>query len=116
MPVTLESPGPQTSLRITSPSGGKTDLKSGKLGKLSFTETGELGIYNVQSGGKTIDQFAVNLFDPGESDIRPNRSPTIKVGDVEVKGETALAGRPKRNLENRGPDRPSGIACRMVYL
>ncbi len=87
MPVTLESPGGQTSLSIISPSGGKTDLKSGKLGKLSFTESGELGIYHVQSGGKAIDQFAVNLFDPGESDIRPNRSPSIKVGDAEVKGE-----------------------------
>ena len=88
-PVVLESPGQQTNLGILSPSGGKIDLKSGKLGKLSFTETAELGIYRVQSGGKTVDQFAVNLFDPGESDIRPNRSPTIKVGDVEVKGETA---------------------------
>jgi hypothetical protein len=87
MPVNLESPGGQTTLSILSPRGGKTDLKSGKLGKLSFTETGELGIYHVQSGGKAIDQFAVNLFDPGESDIRPNRSPAIKVGDVEVKGE-----------------------------
>jgi len=87
MPVTLESPGGQTTLSILSPTGGKTDLKSGNLGKLSYTETGELGIYHVQSGGKAIDQFAVNLFDPGESDIRPNRSPSIKVGDVEVKGE-----------------------------
>ena len=87
MPVALESPGGQTVLSIVSPTGGKTELKSGKLGKLSFTETGELGIYHVQSGGKTIDQFAVNLFDPGESDIRPNSSPSIKVGDVEVKGE-----------------------------
>jgi hypothetical protein len=87
MPVNLESPSGQTTLNIISPTGGKTELKSGKLGKLSFTETGELGIYRVQSGGKAIDQFAVNLFDPGESDIRPNRSPSIKVGDVEVKGE-----------------------------
>ncbi len=89
MPATLESPGGQATLSILSPSGGKTDLKSDKLGKLSFTQTAELGIYSVQSGGKTVDRFAVNLFDAGESDIRPNRSPTIKVGDVEVKGETA---------------------------
>jgi len=88
MPVTLESPGVQAILYVQSPTGVKTDLKSGKMGKLSFTETSELGIYDVQSGGKTIDHFAVNLFDSGESDIRPNRSPTIRVGDVEVKGET----------------------------
>jgi hypothetical protein len=87
MPVNLESPGGQATLNIISPTGGKTELKSGKLGKLSFTETGELGIYHVQSGGKAIDQFAVNLFDPRESDIRPDRSPAIKVGDMEVKGE-----------------------------
>jgi hypothetical protein len=88
VPVMLELPGGQPMLSITSPSGGKTDLKSGKLGKLSFSGTGELGIYHVQMGGKTINRFAVNLFDPGESDIRPNRSPAIKVGDVEVKGES----------------------------
>ena len=78
-PVGLELPGGQNKLSVVSPSGGKTELKSGKLGKLSFTETWDLGIYRVESGGKTIDQFAVNLFDPGESDIRPNRSPSIKV-------------------------------------
>jgi hypothetical protein len=89
MPATLESGGGQSTLTILSPSGGKTELKFDKLGKLSFTQTAELGIYSVQSGGKTVDRFAVNLFDAGESDIRPNASPTIKLGDVEVKGETA---------------------------
>jgi hypothetical protein len=89
--VTLASAGPQSSLRITSPTGTKIDLKAGNLGKVSYAETGDLGIYYVQSGGKTVDRFSVNLFDPGESDIRPNRSPTIKVGDVQVKGESALA-------------------------
>ena len=74
-------------VRVKTPSGNKVDLKAGKSGKLSFTETGELGIYEVQSGGKTVDRFAVNLFDPAESDIRPNPSPSIKVGEVKVEGE-----------------------------
>jgi hypothetical protein len=30
----------------------------------------------------------VNLFDPVESASRPDPNPTIKVGDVKVKGET----------------------------
>jgi hypothetical protein len=85
--VTLESPGGQGNFSVISPSGMKTDLKPGKMGKLSFADTGELGIYRVLSGNKTTEQFAVNLFDAGESDIRPNRSPSIKVGDMEIKGE-----------------------------
>jgi len=89
MPVALESTGPDLNLCIVSPSGGKTNLKTGKMGKLSFAETAELGVYQVQTGGKTTHRFTVNLFDARESDIRPNSSPSIKVGDVEVKGETA---------------------------
>jgi hypothetical protein len=87
--VPLEVAAPEAQVRIKTPVGNNVDLKSGKSGKLSFTETAELGIYEVQSSGKTVDRFAVNLFDPAESDIRPNPSPSIKVGDVEVKGETA---------------------------
>jgi hypothetical protein len=74
-------------LRVKTPQGKFIDVKSGKSGKLSFTETSELGIYEVQTGGKTIDQFAVNLFDPAESDIRPDPSPSIKLGEVKVQGE-----------------------------
>jgi hypothetical protein len=81
-------------VRVKTPSGGVADLKAGKSGKLSFTETSELGIYDVQTGGKTVDRFAVNLFNPAESDIRPNLSPDnqafeIKVGETVVKGEAS---------------------------
>ena len=78
------------------------DLKSGKPGKLSFTETGELGIYHVQIGRKDNRSIRRESFRPGESDIRPNRSPTIKVGDVEVEGRGRLASRSEGNLENPG--------------
>jgi hypothetical protein len=82
------------SVRVKTPSGGVAELKAGKSGKLSFTETSELGIYEVQTGGKTVDRFAVNLFNPAESDIRPNLSPDnqtleIKVGETVVKGEAS---------------------------
>jgi hypothetical protein len=85
--VPLDVATAEAKVRIKTPSESNIDLKSGKSGKMSFTETSELGIYEVQSNGKTVDRFAVNLFDPAESDIRPNPSPTIKVGEVEVKGE-----------------------------
>jgi hypothetical protein len=55
---------------------------------VAFAETGELGVYQVESGGKTVRRFAVNLFDPNESAIRPDLAPTIKIGDVKVAGES----------------------------
>ncbi|GAB4504897.1 MAG: BatA and WFA domain-containing protein [Anaerolineales bacterium] len=54
-------------------------------GALTFTETGELGYYAVNfiaGESQTFQTFAVNLFDPAESDIRPR--PTIQVGSAEV--------------------------------
>ena len=53
--------------------------------KLVFSDTSELGYYAVNFIGKdasTADYFAVNLFDPSESDIRPR--PTIQVGRTAV--------------------------------
>jgi hypothetical protein len=87
--VALEVATPEATVHIKPPSGPNVDMKAGKTGKLSFTETNDLGIYELRSGGKTADRFAVNLFNAAESDIRPNPSPAIKVGDVEVKGEAA---------------------------
>ena len=36
----------------------------------SFHETDQLGVYEVQAGGKLAGRFAVNLFDRDESDVR----------------------------------------------
>ena len=35
-----------------------------------------------------MQQFAVNLLDPAESNIRPPAEPAIKIGYVEVAGKT----------------------------
>ncbi len=64
------------------------------MGKAVLSDTGELGVYEVRSGGKTVRRFAVNLFSPAESAIRPDTSPAIKIGDVKVDGERSWeAGR-----------------------
>lgn len=54
-------------------------------GAITFTETGELGYYAVNfivGESQTFQTFAVNLFDPTESDIRPRA--TIQVGSAQV--------------------------------
>jgi hypothetical protein len=87
-PVVLEGTAPLANLQVRTPAGKTTDLKAGKLGKVNFTATGELGPYEVRCEGETLRWFAVNLFHSAESNIRPNPKPVIKIGYVEVEGQT----------------------------
>jgi hypothetical protein len=86
--IALEAPNAGAALQVRTPSDKIIDLKAGPSGRSLFSDTKELGIYEVRSGGKILQRFAVDLFDPLESDIRPDPSPSIKVGDVVVSGET----------------------------
>ena len=88
MPVTLDAPDSRTGLDVQIPSGATVQLPPSSSGKLTFTATDELGVYRVLCGGKLVQQFAVNLLDPAESNIRPPADPTIKIGYVEVAGKT----------------------------
>jgi hypothetical protein len=88
MPVTLDAPDSRTGLDVQTPSGATVSLPPSSSGKLTFTATDELGVYRVLSGGKLVQQFAVNLLDQEESKIRPDAEPRIKIGYVEVAGET----------------------------
>ena len=88
MPVTIEAPDARTGLDVQIPSGSTVHLPPSSSGKLTFTATDELGVYRVLSGGKLVEQFAVNLLDPAESNIRPATDPKIKIGYVEVAGKT----------------------------
>ena len=86
-PVTLDAPDPRTGLDVQNPSGATVHLPPSSSGKLTFTATEELGVYRILSGGKAVQQFAVNLLDKEESDIRPPTNPSIKIGYVEVAGK-----------------------------
>lgn len=88
MPVTVEALDSRMSMDIQTPSGATVHLPPSSSGKLTFTATDELGVYRILSGGKLVQQFAVNLLDADESNIRPPVEPTIKIGYVEVAGKT----------------------------
>jgi hypothetical protein len=87
-PVSLEGLPSQSGLRVRTPSGRTVELPAGKSGKVTFTETSEVGVYEVQAAGKSLRRLAVNLFDPVESDIRPGSEPALKIGYVDVPGRT----------------------------
>jgi len=49
-------------------------------------------VYDVQEQGKVTDHFAVNLFDPAESDIKVRPEKSIHIGNVEVTGQANWEG------------------------
>jgi hypothetical protein len=86
-PVTLDAFGPGQKMTVRMPSGNRVELPQNKAGKIGFTQTTELGVYDVLLGEKTVRRFAVNLFQPSESDIPPKES--IQLGWVKVEGKSA---------------------------
>jgi hypothetical protein len=88
--VNLESPFADKPIQVRSPSGHVVELTRAKQGRFSFAETDELGVYEVRSGGKTFQRFAVNLFSIAESDLRPRSE--LNIGHQEVVAKPA-AGR-----------------------
>lgn len=67
---------------VASPSGTLHPLTLSST-SLTFTETGEIGYYAVNFlTGETrrVEYFAVNLFDPSESNIRP--AETLQIGQM----------------------------------
>jgi hypothetical protein len=88
MPVTLEAPAPKTALTVRTPSGAVFELPGGDSGKVGFTDTAELGVYEVRAAGKTVRRFAVNLCDPAESNIRPDPQAALKIGYTDVPGQS----------------------------
>lgn len=69
--VPVESPVPGAPLQIATPQGRTVQIREASAGPQTFADTAELGIYEVSSSGKNVHQFAVNLFQPAESDLPP---------------------------------------------
>ena len=67
--------------------GERTTLSRGPRNVFAFSNTREIGAYEVLEGDKVVQRFTVNLFDPLESDIRPREENTIRIGYVDVEGE-----------------------------
>jgi Ca-activated chloride channel homolog len=79
---------PAEQVVIASPSGRNYAYLPGESGFL-FSDTGELGVYSVNFLAETsqsVEYFTVNLFDEGESFIRPAES--IQVGRASISPTT----------------------------
>jgi hypothetical protein len=89
-PITLRSPAHITEITVTDPRGQSQRLQRSGQTPFVYTHTQELGVYAVSEGpDRQITQhFAVNLFDPQESDLRPRSS--LEFGHEAVQGQTVF--------------------------
>jgi hypothetical protein len=87
--VELRSDSGAREVTVKSPSGETTTVSRGPRNVFPFSGTGQLGAYEVREGDKLTQRFTVNLFDTQESDIRPRREGAIKIGYVDVEGDTS---------------------------
>lgn len=69
------------SVKITLPDGDDVTLNLEETAQVAFAETSQAGIYSVEvrDGDRTVsrESFAVNLFEPQESNITPRESVVI---------------------------------------
>jgi hypothetical protein len=82
--VAIKSEIPSEELTVETPQGVKRSATRGKDGAFHFSQTDELGPYEVSDGTNTIERFTVNLFDELESNIRPAKEQSLEIGNVNV--------------------------------
>jgi Ca-activated chloride channel family protein len=89
--VTLSLPPGAESATVTRPDGTTARLLP-ESGRVVFADTTQLGVYRVTWGGASQNEergaaqasFAVNLFSPQESDVRPAQTlPLLGLGEEE---------------------------------
>ncbi len=79
--LSIKPRGGDEALAVTAPDGRTYTVRPTEAGVV-FLETTQLGLYSVASNQGSLGVFAVNLFDPAESAIRP--AAAVRLGRVEV--------------------------------
>ena len=91
--VQVVRPGGAMTARIRMPDGSLDTLDRGTRPDFLIAGTDQLGVYAVTwsnpDGGEATRRFAVNLFDPLESDLTP--APAVTIGT-----NTIIAGEPRK--------------------
>ncbi len=79
--LTIKPAGGDNVIAIEDPDGTRYAATATEAGVV-FADTRALGVYSVFSNQSNLGAFAVNLFNPAESGIRP--APAVRVGRSEV--------------------------------
>ena len=88
-PVELRTAGNVPELTVVDPAGKTFTVRRTAEDVFQFHDTNRLGVYDVRRRDQVIERFAVNLFDPQESDVRLRPSQdaegaTIEPADIRI--------------------------------
>jgi len=79
--LVIKPSGGDTVVAVDDPNGNRYAATATEAGVV-FADTHVLGVYTVVSDQSVLGSFAVNLFNPGESNIRPAQ--VIRIGKSDV--------------------------------
>jgi Ca-activated chloride channel homolog len=80
--IRLDHPAEIAEIAVRLPDGSLVELPE-RSARIPFIETNRVGVYTVSVDGRTFGRFAVNLLNPGESNLAPPESGTDSEG-IEV--------------------------------
>lgn len=89
MPYQLRAETQQPEVTIVNPKQEKVTVRRNRQNLYEFADTQQVGVYQVWDGDQLIQQFAVNLFNPAESDVRTRPQEKVVLGNVELAAGTA---------------------------
>ena len=75
---------------VINPQQKKLTVRRNRQNLYEFTDTQDVGVYQVWDADQLVQQFAVNLFNPAESDVRTRPDEKVRLGNVELAAGTAL--------------------------
>jgi Ca-activated chloride channel homolog len=90
--ISLAMPPEASNATVTRPDGTRLQTAV-EQGRLTFSDTYQLGVYQVRWGQEGQASFAVNLFSPQESNVKPEQSLELFSASGEAEGERAAQGR-----------------------
>ncbi len=87
-PFSLEGPPGAKQITVLTPGNESIRVRRGNLGVFNFSGTNDLGVYEVRGEETALGHFAVNLFDVDESNIRPPEVNSVRIGHVNIAGQS----------------------------
>jgi hypothetical protein len=121
-PVVLRADPQTESVELTAPDGSKQKLERTPQGTFVVNQTDHVGLYRATWARQGAQAFAVNLFDPRESDLAPRGmvpegTPADKEDDYKIKiGYTPVKGTRRSTPAVKDWWKPISIAVLGILL
>ncbi len=93
-PVSMPIPVDSKAVIVTRPDQRQDRIETGQYDTLHYALTREVGVYDVSPSLEGAGKFAVNLFNPSESQIAPASTLTLGVASLEAASQEVDVNRP----------------------